>query len=95
MKSPEEVLDMARALRAMFLGDDGKPHTDGALVLQDLMLFCHARTTTHCFDQVDRIDPLASAQIEGRRQVWLRLVEYLFSNDEDLAAVADEIGGYL
>ena len=90
----EEILSRVQALRGMFLGDDGSPHRDALIVLQDLMKFCHAQQTTACFDDALKLDPLASAQLEGRRQVWLRVSQSLFANDEDLAAVAAEAGGY-
>lgn len=47
------------------------------IVLADLRKFCHGGSTTACMDANGRIDPLASQQLEGRRQVWLRIVEYL------------------
>ena len=73
----------------MFLAQDGTRTSDGDLLLSDLERFCHAQATTHVFDEQGRSDPLASAQLEGRRQVWLRLVSYVEMRDEELAAIAD------
>ena len=76
------------------LGDDGTPHSNACIALEDLRIFCHAQKSTAHTDDQGRIDPLAVMELEGRRQVWLRIVGVLFANDEDLAAVAAEVGGY-
>lgn len=60
-----------RSYRALFLADDGTPTPDGGVVLDDLARFCRARET--CFDP----DPRVAALLEGRREVWLRLNEFL------------------
>lgn len=41
----------------------------GKIVLEDLRRFCCAETTTVLMDKEGRIDPLAMAVSEGRRQV--------------------------
>ena len=43
----------------------------GKMVLDDLAAFCRAETT--CFD----MDPRLNAALEGRREVWLRIVSHL------------------
>lgn len=52
---------------------------DGEVVLADLARFCHATATTHVPG-----DPCGTAQLEGRRQVWLRIQEYLRLQDGEL-----------
>lgn len=49
------------------------------VVLADLARFCHAQSTTHVVG-----DTHGSAQLEGRRQVWLRIRGYLALEDEQL-----------
>lgn len=56
---------------------------DGHAVLADLSRFCHAYATTHCNG-----DTHGTAQLEGRRQVWLRLTRYLNMTDAELADLA-------
>lgn len=50
--------------------------------MADLQGFCHARSTTHVEG-----DPCGTAQLEGRRQVWLRIQEALRLTEEDIEAV--------
>jgi sigma54-dependent transcription regulator len=50
-----------------------------AVVLADLAQFCHAQATTHVIG-----DTHGSAQLEGRRQVWLRIRGYLALSDDEL-----------
>ena len=50
-----------------------------AIVLADLAKFCHAQDTTHVVG-----DSHGSAQLEGRRQVWLRIQSYLGLTDEQI-----------
>jgi len=52
----------------------------GHSVLADLAPFCRAYAT--CFDP----DPRVHAALEGRREVWLRIVEHLHIPPEELAA---------
>jgi len=54
---------------------------DGAIVLADLARFCHAQKTTHIPG-----DPYGSAQLEGRRQVLLRIVETTGMSDAEMRA---------
>ncbi len=47
-------------------------HADSVeIVLRDLAKFCRANKT--CFDP----DPRKHAMLEGRREVWLRILEHL------------------
>ncbi len=85
----EQLLERVRAARRLFLADDGTRTSDAAAILDDLEMFCHANATTHVFDEQGRSDPLAAAQLEGRRQVWLRLISYVEIADDELAAIAD------
>lgn len=50
-----------------------------AVVIADIAHFCHLQSTTHVVG-----DPTGSAQLEGRRQVGLRIRGYLALADEQL-----------
>jgi hypothetical protein len=71
------------AYRAVFAEDNhGLP-----LVLADLERFCHARATTAVAGRDGALDPLAAAQLEGRRQVWLRIRAMCELSDEQINAL--------
>ena len=52
------------------------------LVLRDLIEFCHAATTTFTRDDARQI-----YVHEGRRQVWLRMNEFIALSVEELIAL--------
>ncbi len=56
----------------------------GRRVLGDLARFCHAYTTTHV-----QGDPVGSAQLEGRRQVFLRIRGHLRADQETIEDIAE------
>lgn len=58
---------MAQAYKATFNVES----KDDQLTLGDLSRFCHLTSTTHVEG-----DPIGSAQLEGRRQVILRIMEF-------------------
>jgi len=80
----------ALAYRRTFLGDDGKPTTDGTVMLADLKAFCYADKSTTKVSPVSKmVDPIASAQAEGRREVWLRITQILYLDDRIIQAIND------
>lgn len=68
-----------QAYRHVFAGQRSQP------VVADLARFCHAQTTTHVID-----DPYGSAQLEGRRQVWLRIQGHLRLTDDQIDNMRDQ-----
>lgn len=63
------------AYRALFVGPDGRLSPYGERVLKDLAKFCRADRSTATVSPVSRtIDPHAMAIAEGRREVFLRIV---------------------
>ena len=64
------------AYREAFRDDAGK------VVLADLERFCHARKTIHVEG-----DTHGTAQLEGRRQVWLRVQAFLGLSEDDIDAL--------
>jgi len=61
-----ELARRAASYRTLF----GSPVAER--VLDDLAYFCHANSTVHVIG-----DPYGTAQLEGRRQVWLRIQHHL------------------
>ncbi len=56
----------------------------GGKVMADLERFCHANTTTHVVG-----DSHGTAQLEGRRQVWLRIQGYISLNEGDIGEMVE------
>lgn len=58
---------------------------DRRVVLKDLARFCRAHRSTGVFSHIrGAFDPLASARADGRREVWLRIVEHLHLDEKHL-----------
>ena len=81
------------AVRRLLIDDELNPLPNAEVFLDDLRTFCHADATTHCFDAEDRSDPLATAQLEGRRQVWLRINGYISMSEKTLSDIGQTMGG--
>ena len=64
-------------------GRDGLFSAAQTAVLADLKRFCHAETPT--FDR----DPQVHAFREGRRDVWLRIQQFLALTDDQIAAIRE------
>jgi hypothetical protein len=78
----KRLLSRSTAYQRTFLGDDGKPDADAAIVLADLKRFCYVeRTTAKISPTTQAMDPLAMAFAEGRREVYMRLVGFLHLDD--------------
>jgi hypothetical protein len=70
------------AYRRMFLGENGELTADGEAVLADLAKFCKATSSTAVVSPISqKVDPVASALAEGRREVWLRIMAHLHIDD--------------
>jgi hypothetical protein len=76
-----EILARSQAYKSIF---DGERAT---AVLDDLARFCHANSTTHVEG-----DSHGTSQLEGRRQVWLRIQGYrnLVPATDELAIEAEQ-----
>jgi hypothetical protein len=77
------------AYRHAFLdGDQMSKH--GQAVLKDLAKFCRANDTVLQLSPVTRtIDPLATAQAAGRREVFLRIMWHLKLTESDMIALKE------
>jgi hypothetical protein len=70
------------AYRRLFLGENGDLNADGETVLADLSKFCKATSSTAVVSPISqKVDPIASAIAEGRREVWLRIMAHLHIDD--------------
>jgi hypothetical protein len=76
----DALLARGQAYKEIFDGERAKT------VLDDLARFCHANSTTHVEG-----DSHGTSQLEGRRQVWLRIQGYrdLAQSTEEPAAEAE------
>ena len=77
------------AYRDLFLDERGEATRATRLVLADLRRFCRARTSTVTVSH-GRIDPLAMAVGEGRREVWNRIMQYINLDDRTIQALGEE-----
>jgi len=77
----DSLLARSQAYKSIF---DGERAT---AVLDDLARFCHANSTTHVEG-----DSHGTSQLEGRRQVWLRIQGYrnLVPSTDELAIEAEQ-----
>jgi hypothetical protein len=79
------------AYRRMFLGENGDLTADGKAVLADLSKFCKATSSTAVVSPISqKVDPVASALAEGRREVWLRIMAHLHIDDRVIFNLTNE-----
>lgn len=76
--------DRGRAWRALFHGDPRGDHPTplGRFVLDELQAYCFGRFSTESRDNGGRVDPVAMAINEGRRQVWITIQARLAAQGE-------------
>ena len=73
------------AWQRVLLNERGELTPDGVVILKDLARFCRAHRSTAVFSHIrGALDPLASARADGRREVWLRIVENLHLDERFL-----------
>lgn len=89
-----EIIQRRRnAYRAVFQPSGGQLGISQEIVLADLRKFCRATDSTAVVSRVQqRIDPIASAVLVGRREVWLRIMHHLHISDADLYRMVDPEG---
>jgi hypothetical protein len=86
-------MEKIQAIRRLFLNDKDELTPDAQVFFDDIARFGHFRATTHFFDDVGRLDPGVAGQLEGRRQLYLRIHEYVFATLEDLAEISQTMKG--
>lgn len=80
------------AWQRALLGENGTPTVDGDVILKDLARFCRAHRSTAVYSHVrGTLDPLASARLDGRREVWLRIVEHLHLDERFLVNLREGV----
>lgn len=87
------MLQKRSAYRNAFLGKGDPKHlpADRGFVLEDLARFCRNGQTSLVRSPVTQaVDPIASAALEGRREVWHRIQYYLNLTDDQLKALKDQ-----
>jgi hypothetical protein len=65
--------------RDVFIGEHGDLTPAAKEVIADLKKFCRANESTFV-----KGDPHASALLEGRREVWNRIANYLYLKEEEV-----------
>lgn len=79
-----KILRKTNAYRVCFQ-KDGELTPEAKVVLKDLAKFCRAYKPTTIISPVTRcVDPLATMQAEGRREVYNRILWHLKIDDADL-----------
>lgn len=81
MQWRELIRRRSRAYKQTFSGLSAGP------VLADLARFCHASKTVHVDGNTH-----GTAQLEGRRQVWLRIQGYVQVDERELEKMVEEEG---
>lgn len=85
---------LARAYKAVFLAPDRVTPTNSArAILADLRAFCRADASCVVVDRLGHIDTHATSVAEGRREVWLRLMEHLNLDDQTVRDLGDDHHG--
>jgi hypothetical protein len=77
------------AYRRMFLADDNTPNADARVVIADLKRFCRAEAPCIQYDKAGKLDPVASAYLEGRREVYLRIMHFLHIDDSTIYNITE------
>ena len=84
------VMKRRHAYRALFQ-PGGQLSPAAHIVLSDLRKFCRATVSTTMVSPItQQVDPIASAQAEGRREVWLRITQHLHVDDADIYRMIDQ-----
>lgn len=71
------LIRRARAWKALCFDKEGALKPEAKRALSDIAKFSRARRSTFTRDLQGRADPIASARLEGRREVFLRIANYL------------------
>lgn len=81
---------LAQAYQLAFMAPDRQTlNPAGQRILADLRLFCRAEASCVVLGKDGRIDTHATAVAEGRREVWLRLIEHLYLDDQTIHTLGD------
>jgi len=91
VKAFDRILGRSQAWKACLTDKSGNLTRSAEIALADLRRFCRGSTSTVTVSPISRtIDPLAMAMAEGRREVWLRIVNYLELDERTISALREE-----
>ena len=81
-KKIERQITTRQAYRQLFLNDAGKLKPEAMLVMRDLSRFCYAnKSSAKISPKTGQIDPYATHIADGRREVFLRLINQVNVDD--------------
>ncbi len=81
-KAIEQKANVRRCFRRLLLDHEEKPTSETMIILRELARFCYAnRPTAKISPRLGNIDPLAMAIAEGRREVFLYILNILNTDD--------------
>lgn len=87
------LLTVARAAKACFLGEDQRPTLEGGKLLTYLRALAKLDRGYFQRDGQGRIDPLASARVEGRREVVLEIIKLLNLDPREIGTFVEVDNG--
>ncbi len=80
-----------RAWQHAFLNESGSLNENGVRALGDLANFCYAnRSCIKMSPKSGMIDPMASIVAEARREVWLRIMQALDIDDQEIQRLINQ-----
>lgn len=90
-RSPQERAKQRKQAYRTALMDGDDLSAAGRVIMNDLAKFCRAHKSTSMYSAVaGAFDPMASAQAEGRREVWLRILEHLHLEDRFITNIREQ-----
>lgn len=84
-----KFFNLRESFRAVLWKNDTRPRHTAAL-LDDLREFCRAETSCIVIGKDGRVDTHATAVAEGRREVYLRIMQTLNLSDEVLLKMREQ-----
>lgn len=83
------ILLRRSSYRALFLHPQGGLAPASEIVLADLRRVCCTDRPTTVVDRDGRVDPIATARNEGKREIWIRVQQALHLDDAKIMSLMD------
>ncbi len=81
----EKLFRRKLAYRRSFMDPEGRLTSEAEIILNDLRKFCRVGKAPIQVSPVSRtVDPIGSALIAGRQEVFNRITQYLFVNEKQI-----------
>lgn len=91
MEFLQRLINRRASYRRVFFDADGNVGRDAEIVLADLKRFCRASSSTMVVSPISKtVDPYAMALAEGRREVWMRIMNYLHLDERTIQRLTEE-----